>query len=412
MQTLFSVTVLSSMFQLLGKALLKFWKMSDTAAVIVKIFFVVDQSHTAPPTKYAVRAQKEEDPIPLFLPYYPNIQISNLPLLGQQFQSCICLGLPCITLKIFGQYLNLGFYNPAVGYCFCKQVHVMAWVGFLSCQITWITMQLFTSRIKTWFCIFCISTYACILALAFPFPEGSTLFWDNVRSPDALSCCTKDGTKEGQAKIINFNAISASSWSCVIPVYTAAINLCLSKMVRARTLNIERAEEANLLYFDKDKPQLAIQCGWVQLVNSASTFSDPNCSVSFHDPLISVLSLSTLVSLSHNRIVPVSSNLISVGFQCACCWECVLVCQPLLLRDGITHPKMYCLICSAGDYWPWLLAPLVSLGFISDLNHYLHQGEHLSTLLPIRSSLAKKVRRLKQMGWRVHSVRCINISTH
>lgn len=66
---------------------------------------------------------------------------------------------------------------------------------------------------------------------------------------------------EGQAKIINFNDISASSWSCVIPVYTATINLCLSKMVRAKTLNAERAEEANLLYFDKDKPRLAIQCG-------------------------------------------------------------------------------------------------------------------------------------------------------
>lgn len=66
---------------------------------------------------------------------------------------------------------------------------------------------------------------------------------------------------EGQAQIINFNDISASSWSCVIPVYTAAINLCLSEIVHARTLNVERAEEANFLYFDKDKPHLAILCG-------------------------------------------------------------------------------------------------------------------------------------------------------
>jgi len=66
---------------------------------------------------------------------------------------------------------------------------------------------------------------------------------------------------EGQAEIINFNDISASSWSCVIPVYTADINLCLSKMVRARTLHVETPEEDNLLCFDKDKPHLAIQCG-------------------------------------------------------------------------------------------------------------------------------------------------------
>lgn len=64
-----------------------------------------------------------------------------------------------------------------------------------------------------------------------------------------------------QAKIINFNDISASSWSCVIPVYASAINLCLSKVVHARTLNVEKAEEDNLLYFDKDKPHLAIQRG-------------------------------------------------------------------------------------------------------------------------------------------------------
>lgn len=66
---------------------------------------------------------------------------------------------------------------------------------------------------------------------------------------------------EGQAKIINFNDISASSCSFVMPVYTATINLCLSEMVCARTLTVERAEEANLLYFDKDNPHLAIQCG-------------------------------------------------------------------------------------------------------------------------------------------------------
>lgn len=203
---------------------------------------------------------------------------------------------------------------------------------------------------------------------------------------------------EGQAKIINFNDISASSWSCVIPVNTAAINLCLSKMVHARNLNIERAEEANLLYFDKDKRHLAIQCGWVHLVNSASTFSGPNCSVSFHDPLISVLSLSTLVSLSHNRIVPVSSNLISVGFQCAWRWECMLVCKPLSLRGGTTHPKMSCLIGSGGDCWPWLMAPLVSLGFTSDLNHYLHHGEPLPTPLPIKGSRMKSFGDLHRWG--------------
>lgn len=157
---------------------------------------------------------------------------------------------------------------------------------------------------------------------------------------------------EGQAKIINFNDISASSCSFVMPVYTATINLCLSEMVCARTLTVERAEEANLLYFDKDNPHLAIQCGWACLLNSASTFSDPNCSVSFHDPLISVLSLSTLVSLSHNKIVPVSSNLISLDFKCVRSWECTLVHKPLLLRDAIAHPRMYCLICGAGDYWP------------------------------------------------------------
>lgn len=66
---------------------------------------------------------------------------------------------------------------------------------------------------------------------------------------------------EGQAKIINFNDISASSWSCVIAVYAAVISLCLSKIVHARNLNAERAEEANLLYFDKDQPHLVIQCG-------------------------------------------------------------------------------------------------------------------------------------------------------
>lgn len=66
---------------------------------------------------------------------------------------------------------------------------------------------------------------------------------------------------EGQAKIVNFNYISASSLSCVMPVYSAVISLCLSKVVHARNLNAERLEEANLLYFDKDQPHLAIQCG-------------------------------------------------------------------------------------------------------------------------------------------------------
>lgn len=195
---------------------------------------------------------------------------------------------------------------------------------------------------------------------------------------------------EGQAKIINFNDISASSWSCVIAVYAAVISLCLSKIVHARNLNAERAEEANLLYFDKDQPHLVIQCGWVHLVNSASTFSDPNCSVSFHDPLISVLCLSILVSLSHNRIVPVSSNFIFIGFQCVQCWECKQGCKPVLLRS--LTPK--CIASSAvrEDCWPWLLGPLASLGFISDLNHYLHQEEPLPTHLPIKGSLIKSFR--------------------
>lgn len=160
-----------------------------------------------------------------------------------------------------------------------------------------------------------------------------------------MHCLAELEMTDEQAKIINFNDISASSWFCVIPVYNADINLCLSKVVHARTLNVEKAEEANLLYFDKDKLHLAIQCGWVHLVKSASTFSDPNYSVSFHDPLISVLSLSTLVSLSHNSIVPVSPNLISIGFQSVWYWECMPVHQPLLLRDGITHPEIPHLHC-------------------------------------------------------------------
>lgn len=179
-----------------------------------------------------------------------------------------------------------------------------------------------------------------------------------------------------QAKTINFNDISASSWSCVIPVYTSAINLCLSKVVHARTLNVEKAEAANLLYSDKDKPHLAIQWGWVHLVNSASTFSDPNCSVSFHDPLISVLSLSTPLSLSHNRIVPVSSNFISIGFQSVACWERVLVRQPLLLRWDHSPQNASSALQGAPSMADHSFA---SLGFTSDLNHSPHQGEPLHT---------------------------------
>lgn len=223
------------------------------------------------------------------------------------------------------------------------------------------------------------------------FPSQKDPHYSVIMSGLQMHCHAVLKMTDEQGKIIHFSDISASSWSCVIPVCTSAINLCLSKVVHARTLNVEKAEEAKLLYFDKDKPHLAVQRGWVHLVNSASTFSDPNCSVSFHDSLISVLSLSTTVSLSHNRIVPVSSNFISIGFQSVWCWESVLVHQPVLLRDGITHPEM--LIRTAGR-WAWLIPPFASLGFTSDLSHSLHQGEPLCTPLPVKGSLVEIFREL------------------
>lgn len=49
-------------------------------------------------------------------------------------------------------------------------------------------------------------------------------------------------------------------------------------------------------------------------------------------------------------------------------------------------------------YWPWLLAPLLSLGFTSDWNHYLHQREPLTTALPIKGSPTKSFRDLSRWG--------------
>lgn len=79
------------------------------------------------------------------------------------------------------------------------------------------------------------------------------------------------------------------------------------------------------------------------------------------------------------------------------CWECVLVHQPLLLRDGITLPKIFHLHCrrlGMADH------SLCLFGLRSGLNHSLHQGEPLSTPLPIKGSLVKIFREL---------IRCFNI---
>lgn len=188
---------------------------------------------------------------------------------------------------------HLCFYNPANVYLFCEQVHILCQPEFLLCHIAWNNMEP-----KACFSIFYISADISILVLVFPFPEGPTLFL--IMSGLQMHCCSAWKMTEGQAKIINFNDISTPSLSCVIPVYAAAINLCLSKRVCARDLNVDRAEEANLLQFDKVWPHLAIQGGWVPLVNCASIFSDPNCSISFQDPLISMLSICTVVSV-HSR---------------------------------------------------------------------------------------------------------------
>lgn len=200
---------------------------------------------------------------------------------------------------------------------------------------------------KTCFSIFYISAYISILALVFPFAEGPTLFL--IMSGLQMLCCSAWKMTEGQAKIINFNDISTPSLSCVIPVYAAAINLCLSKRVCARALNVDRAEEANLLRFDKVWPHLAIQGGWVPLVNCASIFSDPNCSISFQDPLHAV---SVHPGLSYNRMLSVSYNFISIGFQYAQWW--VYTHAGRIIHSEVTLQTVWDSSLA--------MAPLVSLG--------------------------------------------------
>lgn len=136
--------------------------------------------------------------------------------------------------------------NTAIGYLFCKQVHVMARVGFLCVGL----LELLCS------CLLAKAKSVCLYSCSSTFLLRRLLYWIF-----RMQCHAVLKMTEEQAKIINFNDVSASSWSCVIPVYTAAINLCLSKMGCSRILNIGRVEVANLLYFDKDKTYLAIQCG-------------------------------------------------------------------------------------------------------------------------------------------------------
>lgn len=69
------------------------------------------------------------------------------------------------------------------------------------------------------------------------------------------------------------------------------------------------------------------------------------------------------------------------------CWYISVSCWEV----GSLTPK-----CTAS--FAWLRAPLVSLGFASDLNHYLHQGEALPTPLPVKGSLKKGFRDLNRWG--------------